>query len=288
MPGNDIDSDPGSGTPEEFGTLPNSGDDNDLSSTGNGDTGSQDDHDPANIDIFDLALTKMLSPDENPYQLGDVAVFEICVFNQGNVPTDSVNVIDYIPSGYTYSTTSDALGWTFDGTNATIALTAMDFPGGTLDFLESACVDIELIVGDMMGNPVNYVNIGEITSATTIITDTSGMTVASVVTSDNDGQFDSDETNDPGGVVNGATDDTINNEGGDEDDADPATIEIFDLAVTKQFSAANTLPVSPGDTVKFDLYVFNQGTVDAHNIQLSDYIPQGLILADPLLSLIHI
>ena len=281
-PANDIDSNPGSGTPEEFGTIPNTADDNDLGSTGNGDTGSEDDHDPANIDVFDLALTKMLNPDESPYTLGETATFEICVTNQGNVPTDSVNIIDYIPLGYSYATTNDAAGWTFDGTNATIALDDSDLPGGLLEFLEQVCVTIDLIVENPMGDPDNYINIAEITSATTVVNDGMGGTTTSLVTSDNDGTFDDDPSNDPGGEVRGSTDDTINSEGGDEDDADPATIEIFDLALIKTLNTTTTLPIVPGGTVVFDLDVFNQGTIDGFNIQLSDYIPAGLSLSDPL------
>ena len=42
------------------------------------------------------------------------------------------------------------------------------------------------------------------------------------------------------------------------------------------------MPIIPGGTVTFDLTVYNQGTLDAYNIQLSDYTPTGLTLSDPL------
>jgi len=280
-PGNDIDSNPGSDYPEEFATTPNTEGDNDIESFGRDSIGSEDDHDPANIDVFDLALTKMLSPDNNPYALGDTATFEICVTNQGNVPTDSVNVVDYIPSGYSYSSSSDGIGWNQFGDTARIVLGPAEFGTPTLDFLDVVCVDIELLVEDPMGDLSNFINISEIGSATTIVTDTSGMIITSVVTSDNDGFFDEDSTNDPGGEVNGPTDDTILGEGGDEDDADPATIEVFDLALIKTLNTDSTImPIRPGGTVTFDLTVYNQGTVEARNIQISDYIPVGLSLMD--------
>ena len=38
------------------------------------------------------------------------------------------------------------------------------------------------------------------------------------------------------------------------------------------------MPIVPGGTVVYDLTVYNQGTIDAYNIQLSDYVPTGLTL----------
>ena len=57
--------------------------------------------------------------------------------------------------------------------------------------------------------------------------------------------------------------------------------QIFDLALVKTLNAAGTtMPIVPGSTVVFDLEVYNQGTLDAYDIQLSDYTPAGLTLAD--------
>ena len=53
---------------------------------------------------------------------------------------------------------------------------------------------------------------------------------------DVDSTPDSNDGNDAGGDVNTATDDSINNEGGDEDDADPEDVIIevnYDLALIK-------------------------------------------------------
>ena len=70
-----------------------------------------------------------------------------------------------------------------------------------------------------------------------------------------------------------------------EDDYDPEVITImqtFDLALTKTLNSSTVMPIIPGGTVTFDLTVYNQGTLDAYNIQLSDYTPTGLTLSDPL------
>ena len=68
-----------------------------------------------------------------------------------------------------------------------------------------------------------------------------------------------------------------------EDDYDPEVITImqtFDLALTKTLNSGTVTPIVPGGTVTFDLTVYNQGTLDAFNIQLSDYTPTGLTLSD--------
>ena len=69
--------------------------------------------------------------------------------------------------------------------------------------------------------------------------------------------------------------------GGDEDDHDGAEIPVeavFDLALRKTVQGSG--PFMPGGSVTFSLEVINQGTLDATNVQLSDYIPTGLTLND--------
>ena len=43
----------------------------------------------------------------------------------------------------------------------------------------------------------------------------------------------------------------------------------------------NLATVSPGDTVTFTLTLENQGTIDAANVEVVDYLPTGLTLTDP-------
>ncbi|USN56370.1 MAG: DUF11 domain-containing protein [Candidatus Peribacteria bacterium] len=57
-------------------------------------------------------------------------------------------------------------------------------------------------------------------------------------------------------------------------------MENFDLALRKTLSSSTPGPFQPGDTVTYDITVFNQGTVDATNIVVTDYIPSGMELAD--------
>ncbi|MCB0550755.1 MAG: DUF11 domain-containing protein [Phaeodactylibacter sp.] len=73
--------------------------------------------------------------------------------------------------------------------------------------------------------------------------------------------------------------------GPNEDDYDNASIAItvpprFDLALSKSVSSSTPGPYVAGSTVTFRLRVTNQGNVTAQNIQLWDYLPQGLTLSD--------
>ena len=309
MPAGDIDSELGPLTAEELAVKPNMAGDNDIESSGNTDIGSQDDSDPANIDIFDLALSNILSPNNSPYAYGDTATFEICVTNQGNVPTDSIVIVDYIPLGYTFSMSNNTK-WTdnMDGT-ATYHTDASDFPGGAIEFLEQVCVDINLIVQQTNGGEDDYTNTAEIAGATTLI-DPDGPgplgELSTFVTSDNDGDFDTDPNNDAGGLL-GSDSDAMTSEtsdpaiqgngtgmprdgdaGTDTDDADIASIQVFDLALVKTLNPTLTnLPVSPGDLVVYDISIYNQGNIDAYDIQISDYVPEGFILADTLWQMVE-
>ncbi len=59
-----------------------------------------------------------------------------------------------------------------------------------------------------------------------------------------------------------------------------AEASIFDLALTKTLANGQAGTVTVGDMVTFTITVYNQGNVAAQNIQITDYIPNGLTLAD--------
>ena len=85
---------------------------------------------------------------------------------------------------------------------------------------------------------------------------------------DIDSTADSDPDNE-GPVSDNDTDGT----GGDEDDSDIAVIEIFDLALAKTISTPPTYAY--GQTLIFDLVVYNQGSETVQNIEVADYVPAG-------------
>jgi uncharacterized repeat protein (TIGR01451 family) len=55
---------------------------------------------------------------------------------------------------------------------------------------------------------------------------------------------------------------------------------VFDLALRKKLATGQATSVKAGDTVKYSIEVLNQGTVAASNIEVVDYIPAGMTLAD--------
>ena len=74
--------------------------------------------------------------------------------------------------------------------------------------------------------------------------------------------------------------DTADVNGGD--DQDPALVpvgQVFDLALTKEINTTATpAPFVPGDAVQFTITVFNQGTLDAYDVDVMDDAPVGLSL----------
>ena len=67
-----------------------------------------------------------------------------------------------------------------------------------------------------------------------------------------------------------------------DDDFDPAEVlltQVFDLALTKDINTNQTPgPFVPGDQVRFNITVFNQGTLDAYDVDVIDDAPVGLSL----------
>ena len=112
------------------------------------------------------------------------------------------------------------------------------------------------IDNDFQGTSI--INFAEISFATD--TDGSGVNTQ-------DADSNADDT--PGDFVGG--DNETGNNGGDEDDHDPAEIAVeqtFDLAIDKTLNGATPGPFTPGSTVTFSIEVTNEGTVDAYDCLL--------------------
>jgi uncharacterized repeat protein (TIGR01451 family) len=69
-------------------------------------------------------------------------------------------------------------------------------------------------------------------------------------------------------------DDNPPNEPPDDDDNSEVPVRFFDLALIKR---ANPGIVEPGQTVTFTIELYNQGTLPAYNIQVSDYITGAFV-----------
>ncbi|MBK9992830.1 MAG: DUF11 domain-containing protein [Saprospiraceae bacterium] len=264
----DIDSDPDATNFNQTGETNDLNDDNVISQDGKT-GGDEDDHDPAEItvsQIFDLALKKTLSS-AGPFIPGSTVNFEIKIYNQGTITATNVNVTDYIPTGLTLN--NPGTTWTTTSGGKTNLVTAIPTlaPGDSIVRTISFTID-----ANFQGTTLR--NWAEISSATNALNQA-------------DIDSDPDATNfNQTGETNDLNDDNVISQngktGGDEDDHDPAEItvlQIFDLALKKTLSSAE--PFTPGSIVNFEIRIFNQGTITATNVNVTDYIPTGLTLNNP-------
>ena len=251
--GNDVDSTPGvDDGPDTDGDL-NDG---------------ADDEDPETITIgqtYDLALTKVLATGQSSVVApGDPVAFKITVFNQGSLVADNIEVTDYIPNGFTFNSTTNP-NWTdnLNGTaTTTLSVANGDLPAGGLAPGNMVMVNIDL---DVSHNAPQ----GQVLTNWAEISGDDG--------NDNDSTTDTDQTNDGFGGDN-----LTDGSGGDEDDHDPAEVTVaeFDLALVKTLAAGQSQMVAVGEQVNFTITVTNQGDVNADNIQIADYLPSCMTLAD--------
>ncbi|MCB9290108.1 MAG: DUF11 domain-containing protein [Lewinellaceae bacterium] len=236
----------------EVGAASNSYGLGDRDSTpGNGPAGpNEDDYDSASItviqDEFDLSLTKELNTSltPGPFVPGSTVTFRITVANEGDLAAQNVQVLDYIPLGLILTDNN----WSSNGNLASRAISNLA-PGS------STTLNITFTVASNFSGTA-IANYAEVGSANNIY-----------------GLDDRDST--PGNGSSGAG----------EDDFDGASISVvqqpFDLALSKELNTSLTPgPFYPGSTVTFQVTVTNEGGISAQNIQVRDYIPLGLVLAD--------
>ncbi|MFD1819606.1 DUF11 domain-containing protein, partial [Pseudarcicella hirudinis] len=237
----------------------------------NNPTQDEDDSDYEDITVspkpvFDLGLRKVLpSGAKNPTVApGDTVTFNVVVYNQGNVDATNVRLVDYIPAGLTLA---DA-NWTASGSNATLNTPIAS-----------------LAAGSSVTRPIRFVVNAGFTGSIRNFAEISGAQNAKNL-DDIDSTPDSNPNNDGTPKDDVINEDHKNNPGQDEDDSDYEDITVspkpvFDLGLRKVLPSGSKNPtVAPGDTVTFNVVVYNQGNVDATNVRLVDYIPAGLTLAD--------
>ena len=212
---------------------------------------------------FDLALIKTINASPPaPYMPGGLVTFDITVVNQGSLDAFNVNANDYIPAGLTLTDPA----WIAAGGVATMVAPIASLPAGT-----QTVVPITFTIDpNFMGTSIT--NNAEISEADDD-TDPTNTPPTDV---------DSTPATEDGTTPDPNDDDTADAAGGD--DYDPETImigQIFDLALIKTISASPPAPYMPGGLVTFDITVVNQGSLDAFNVNVNDYIPAGLTLTDP-------
>ena len=257
----DSDSEPGSNNITENMVRPGDAADDDIFVLGPDFGETEDDHDPAGLEIFDLALRKESISSPPSYSYTQNVEFEIIVFNQGNIEATNVNVTDYIPCGLTLSASNSA-NWVPDGDNVTWTIPSIA-PA------TSERITIEFDVDPCFDDPATgWTNAAEVTSALGAMGESR---------TDIDSNIDDIEDNDAGGTPLDPTEDNNidgdSTQGEDEDDHDVTFIEVFDLALKKELITPP--PYAYGDDLTFRIKVFNQGDVVADSIRVVDYVPDG-------------
>ncbi|MFK8104610.1 MAG: hypothetical protein AB8G15_18950, partial [Saprospiraceae bacterium] len=219
------------------------------------------------VEVFDIALRKTLNDgeDERVYP-GEDITFKIEVINQGTVTAQNIDVIDYIPAGLTLNDPN----WSAAPGN----VSTRRMISGPIAPGESVFITITFTVTQTTQGQI--INIAEIESAEDEFNDKPV---------DIDSTPNMGPTNDSGGVVNSPDDNNVDGNGKageDEDDADPEDIqvEVFDLALRKTLNAGEDARVYPGEFISFKIEIFNQGTVAAENVTITEYIPAGMSLED--------
>ncbi len=288
----DKDSTPDSDPANDAGGLVDSPADDAVDGNGTGTVGGsdpstdEDDADPENVLVFDLALRKTTTS-TNPVKVGNTISFAIQIFNQGNIPATEIVINDYIPAGFDLADNQKVVNggiWSGSGQAGTTVMTTLP---GTLAPGISTTITIDLVVNSAGNEAADYINIAEINSAK----DDEGNDQSN---NDKDSTPDNNPTNDAGGNPMTPSDDAVLGDGTgspgdtdattDEDDADPAKVSVFDLALKKETNFTGVARV--GEGVLFTITVINQGNLPASQIEIVDYIPEGYELtANPINSI---
>lgn len=224
----------------------------------------EDDHDVATTSFFDLALRKVLVTPP-PYRYNDILNFKISIYNQGNVASSKVDIVDYIPKGYQFEPSINP-GWSYHGDKAIYTHTQEIVPGDSAEIF----IYLTFIQTD---HPSKWINEAEIQHSYIKY-----FHLIYFVQNDLDSKPDSIKGNDAGGYVKSDSDDHINDDGldynldgiTDEDDHDPAVPFVWDLALVKYLKSV--APHFPEQNLEFVITIHNQGTDTVGSVGILDYL----------------
>jgi len=217
--------------------------------------GDEDDHDIAGltVDVYDLEIEKSYLSDTSVdgnstdalIQIGDDATFEIEVFNVGTIDATTVEVTDFLPSGFVLND----VAWAENGDGSATRSVGPIAAG--------ASTSVTITATAATSGAGDLVNVAEITL-------------------------------DDGDDVDSTPNDNPDDDPPTEDDRDeaPLTVDAYDLALRKVYTSDSSVDgnatdgvIEVGDDVTFTITVVNQGTADAVDTDITDYIPAGFVLS---------
>ena len=219
---------------------------------------------------YDLALVKTA----NATLVTQVSTitYSITVANQGNVPSGAFVVTDTVPDGLAFS------GSTTGGVSVSGSPDLVTFAGINLAPGASRTYTWTATVTDVTKRP--YRNVAEISDDSSEeiynVTDTDSTPDTNVA---NDGDYG--PRGDPSSI-DGTTIADSGVRGGDpQDDADVADVDLeqlrYDLALAKTVGAPT---VAFDGTITFTVTIQNQGNLDSKQIEVTDWIPDGLTVVN--------
>ncbi len=199
------------------------------------------------LEVFDLALTKELVT-TGTYEWGDMLDFKIKVYNQGNVPAINTTIIDWKPEGYSFTFPNNP-GWV-GATSSPVYIFPNPIPPGEADSVMIRLELLQTMFDRFAWN--NYAEIGDAEyPAGTFVgnLDSDSDPLSNTATENSVRPGDPDDNNILG---NGPS------VGEDEDDHDPAGLDIFDLAIKKErvSSPPNYAYIQQAE---YEITVYNQG-----------------------------
>jgi uncharacterized repeat protein (TIGR01451 family) len=260
----DFDSTPDYIEGNDIGGTPNSPEDDHVADDGNDYNNDgitdEDDSDPAKLEIVDVAVKAELLT-AAPYYYGQTQQFRIRVYNQGNDTIRETEIKAYLPEGYEIDFAANS-GWN----SADSSFTISDQIANCDSF--DIFVDLKMVMTP--GGEKDWINYFEaIHVLNNEFLDRTDW--------DMDSQLGSDTADERSVELGDSDDDNVMVRGvgfdEDQDDHDPAGMEIFDLALTKSYD--DLYPHYYGDTMHFEIKIYNQGSMITKNQEVTDYIPAG-------------
>jgi len=256
----DADSQMASNTPEERSIQQGDPDDNNIGNTSIN-MGDQDDHDPAEPVIFDLALIKERATALASFNYSTPINYDYTIVNQGNISATNIVVVDSLPCGAMFEASLNP-DWSYDP-NTNIATRTIPGPLDPSDFIQETLV--LTVVGCVIDQETAWTNYMEIAQATT---------VDGIQTEEIDGVFDSNFSNDAGGIPLTDSDNNLNGIGiDDEDNHDVELLQVYDLALKKELMTEG--PYTEGQMLQYRIRVYNQGNVVIEDLIIEDFVPEG-------------
>jgi len=208
-----------------------------------GDGIDDDDEDDAviTIDNYDIALSKSVAT-ASPYNAGDNVTFDIVVTNEGSVDATSIEVSELPNTGFNYVSSSFSANVIENNQGV---WTIASLPTTTSETISVTYQIDPLFTGTSIRNNVE-------------------------ISSDDGADIDSDP--DSGPDVDDLGDDI------DDDDEDEVTldvVQVYDLSMVKTVATAG--PYMQGSMISYSITVFNDGTLPAANIEVTDSPSAALI-----------